>query len=483
MAEQAQSKTDPIIALIAITLSATAFFFGNGLHPHWWLLWLAPIPVLMAASRLTARSAWMTAFIAFFLGGSTWWSYFQILELPIGVRLLAFLGPPLVFTFAVMTTRALLLRGCRWASALALPTIWVSFDYLQSVGRNGTALNLSYSQMNFLPVLQVASVTGIWGIEFVVLFFGSAVAVAIAKRKQRGPKYFIAACMAVVAGVLAFGAARLAQSQTGEQVTIGLTSSDQRPLLAKDEAGSAPIIAAYSQSIDQLAAKGAKIVLIPEKIGPVFNQASGPTLDTLSEAAKRNNVIVAAGVDQPDQPLKHNLAFVFGPDGSQQLVYEKHFMVPGWEDGYERGTQIATFPAPHSNWGVVICKDMDFPTLSRQYAEHGVQLMFAPAWDFTIDDWLHGRMAVLRGVESGFAIARSAKQGLMTISDNRGRILAQGHSAESSPATLWATVTVSQERTLYSRWGDWFAWLNVAAVAALIFLRVRKRNRVKSSAA
>jgi apolipoprotein N-acyltransferase len=466
--------------LAAIVISGLAFFFGNGLHPLWWLMWLAPIPALVAAGRASARVACTAAFLSFFLGGLTWWGYFHILELPISVRLLAFIGPSLIFAFAVMMKRELLRRSHRWAAALALPTIWVSFDYLSSLGRNGTALNLSYSQMNFLPILQVASITGIWGIEFTVFFFASAAAVAICTRRKPGVVSFTTISLAVVALVLGFGVWRLSRTATGEQVTIGLASSDQHPLLAKDEAGSAALVRDYAKSIDDLATKGAKIVVIPEKIGPVFSQSGGSTLNAFSEAAQRNNVILVVGVDQPDTPLKHNLAFVYGPDGNQLLVYEKHFMVPDWEDGYERGNKIARFPAPHTNWGVVICKDMDFPALSRHYANQGVQLMFAPAWDFVVDDWLHGRMAVLRGVESGFAIARSAKQGLMTISDNRGRILAQEHSADSGPAKVIGTITLSPERTLYSRLGDWFAWLNLAALAGLILLRLRKMNIVSA---
>jgi apolipoprotein N-acyltransferase len=87
-------------------------------------------------------------------------------------------------------------------------------------------------------------------------------------------------------------------------------------------------------------------------------------------------------------------------------------------------------------------------------------------------------MAVLRGVESGFAIARSAKQGLMTISDNRGRILAQEHSSDTGPAMLLGTVVVQPERTLYARWGDWFAWLNFAGLVGLVALRIAKKNDV-----
>ncbi len=67
---------------------------------------------------------------------------------------------------------------------------------------------------------------------------------------------------------------------------------------------------------------------------------------------------------------------------------------------------------------------MDFPLLARQYSNDGARLMLVPAWDFVADGWLHGRMAILRGVESEFSIARSVKQGILTLSDSRGRVLA-----------------------------------------------------------
>src|SRR6185436_11090443 len=104
---------------------------------------------------------------------------------------------------------------------------------------------------------------------------------------------------------------------------------------------------------------------------------------------------------------------------------------------------------------------------TREYARSGVQLMLVPAWDFTVDDWLHSRMAVVRGVEGGFAIARSAKQGQMTISDNRGRILAQQQSSDSG-SSIVGSVSPAPEKTIYARWGDWFAWANLAASLYLI---------------
>ncbi|MGH9613443.1 MAG: nitrilase-related carbon-nitrogen hydrolase, partial [Bryobacteraceae bacterium] len=123
---------------------------------------------------------------------------------------------------------------------------------------------------------------------------------------------------------------------------------------------------------------------------------------------------------------------------------------------------------PKSTWGIEICKDMDFPRLSREYGSDGVGLLLVPAWDFRIDGWLHGSMAIMRGVESGFTIARTAKDGLLTVSDNRGRVSAQKSSGAAPFSILAATAPVSHAATLYARWGDWFAWLNIAALIGLL---------------
>ncbi len=469
MAPRSEAKASPWLGTVSALLTAVCFYFGTGLHPYWWLTWLAAIPALLFSFRAsTKKGAFPVSFAGFALGSLNLWGYFQVLELPAIIRIEAFLGPALIFACGAMLSRAFFARGSRWLAAVSLPAIWVSFEFIASFGPNGTVLNLAYSQMNFLPALQIASVTGIWAISFTVLFFSSAIAISLSAPDSGK---FAAAALAIVAAVLVFGAARLSLRPTGEHVMIGLGATDRMPLLADKEADAAGIVQAYVEAIDELAAKGAQVVVIPEKIGPVTSKSSGPSLDALSAAAARNHVMVVAGFDQHDVPLKHNLSFVFAPDGQLEAVYEKHYMVPRWEDGYERGATIAILPHPHPHWGTAICKDMDFPGLSRRYAQRGIQLMFVPAWDFTVDDWLHGRMAILRGVESGFAIARSAKQGLMTITDNRGRVLAQQHSAKGM-ATLLGVVRLSVDQTIYARFGDWFAWLVLTTTAVLLVLRL-----------
>ena len=60
---------------VLFTISATAasgllLYFGTGLHPVWWLLWLAPVPVLAIAPQLTRGAAFAIALVAWLIWGS-----------------------------------------------------------------------------------------------------------------------------------------------------------------------------------------------------------------------------------------------------------------------------------------------------------------------------------------------------------------------------------------------------------------------------
>jgi len=174
--------------------------------------------------------------------------------------------------------------------------------------------------------------------------------------------------------------------------------------------------------------------------------------------------------------VKYNEARVYAPRAPLEK-YDKHHMLPPFESKWQPGTTLTLLREPSGTWGVAICKDMDFTPLSRQYGEAGAGLLLVPAWDFVLDRWEHGHMAIMRGVEDGFSIARAAKQGYLTVSDDRGRILAETQSDSAPFATLAANVPAAHQTTLYLLLGDWFAWL---ALATLIFelaqLLFRSRN-------
>jgi apolipoprotein N-acyltransferase len=102
--------------------------------------------------------------------------------------------------------------------------------------------------------------------------------------------------------------------------------------------------------------------------------------------------------------------------------------------------------------------------------------MLVPAWDFVLDRFEHGHIAVMRGVESGFSIARAARGGFLTVSDDRGRILAETRSNSAPFVTLLADVPVAHDTTVYLLLGDWFAWLVLAALVATIVRMFQKSS-------
>jgi apolipoprotein N-acyltransferase len=178
----------------------------------------------------------------------------------------------------------------------------------------------------------------------------------------------------------------------------------------------------------------------------------------------RTRATIVVGLIHVAPPFKYNQARVYAP-GAPTLSYDKEHMLPPFESKFKPGTALALMSEPSGTWGVAICKDMDFTQLSRKYGGAGVGLMLVPAWDFDEDRWSHGHMAVMRGVESGFSVVRSAKRGYLTVSDNRGRILAETASNSAPFATLLAAVPVVHDTTLYLLLGDWFGWLALALFA------------------
>ncbi len=468
-----------LLATGAVIASSAMLFWGTGLHPVWWLTWLAPLPVLLIGSRLGRWGAFSVAALAWFLGSLNMWHYMltNFATLPLMVGLSAI--PAGLFGLVVLLVRGLIVRGALWKAALAFPAAWVTLEYLNNIASpNGTFPNMGYTQMDFLPVLQVTSLVGIWGISFCLFLFPATIAAVLSRQGNMRKRARLASAAGVFfAVVLGFGVWRLASTPRPQHsVKVGLMATGVDTPFARDDSHALRLLQDYSEKARNLAAQGAEIVVLPEKIALVSDQATSQ-VDTLYAAvsAQAKSTLVV-GLDRGTLTKRLNEARLYSPDGIVPAVYDKHHMVPGFEDVDQPGTTITVLDRPSGVWGIEICKDMDFPRLSRDYGAKGVGLLLVPAWDFTLDGWLHGRMAMMRGVESGFTIVRAAKQGVLSVSDDRGRVLAEQDAATVRFASLVAMAPVRHDDTLYARWGDWFAWLNVAALIALLFSRAGKRQ-------
>jgi apolipoprotein N-acyltransferase len=344
--------------------------------------------------------------------------------------------------------------------------------------------------MACVPLLQIASLTGLWGISFAVMLLPSAIAVAFSARAAVVVRSAVAiAIVAIVGAVFLFGAWRMQRTPVGaEPVTVGLAATDVKALLFPETAAQKmEMLSLYAAQVDELARRGAEIVVFPEKLvsdGALADAEFSQAAAIFQNAASRNQVTLVVGLARKGDPLDDNVALVLFPGGNaaDEMTYSKHHLVPGFEDHMRPGSDRIGFQRLAVPCGVEICKDMDFPALSRSYSADGVGLMLVPAWDFDADRWLHCRMAVLRGVEGGFSIARAAKQGLLTVSDACGRVIAEERSDAAPFSLLTARVLVTHETTPYARYGDWLPRACVVLFVSLgCLLLIRPRRSVRGS--
>jgi len=469
------------LAVAAVALTAVMVFFGTSLHPFWPLMWFAPLPVLLFANRASWWGAMLVAAFGLMLGYLNLWSVFHdVLRVPPPILARIYLSEGIMFALGVLLYRALLRRGAYWSALLAVPAVVVAFEYLLDLtSPHGTAGMLAYSQLGFLPFLQLATVTGPWGMSFLLLSFSTALAIGL-HLYPTAPKR-AARLTGVVAGVLvlvlALGMLRLAIPQHGAQVKVGLVASDganqENDDVIDPGAPADKLFAQYGASVQALAAQGAQVVVLPEKLAVVLDQTEAETDAIFQKLADSSGIPIVVGElrirheTQPDLKQRYNEARVYLP-GKPPLSYDKEHMLPPFESNLTPGTSLTVLPRDDGTWGVAICKDMDFTPLSAEYGKKGVGLMLVPGWDFVLDYIQHGHIAIMRGVESGFSIVRSAKQGSLYVSDDRGRILGEVKSDAAPFSTLLATVPSGHDDTLFAVLGDWFAWLNLAVLVSLL---------------
>lgn len=231
--------------------------------------------------------------------------------------------------------------------------------------------------------------------------------------------------------------------------------------------------ATYAQQIEAAAAKGAQVVVLPEKFIDVDASALPDLQRRLQKIATGSKVELVAGLTVfGDHGKDYNRALVLHPAGGVPVSYDKHHLIPGIEP-YEPGDHLALT----GTWGVLICKDLDFPALSRQYGKKKADLLLVPALDFDNDGWLHSRHAILRGIENGIPIARNGSQGQLTLSDSYGRVTSEAAAPTGGNVTLLGDLRPGIHSTLYTRLGDWFGWLSCLLVlVGLGTLRLGRRT-------
>ncbi len=421
--------------------------------------------------------------LAVVLGASCNFHYYRLV-MPLLAAILVIGLQSWLWIFLIFASRRLIVRYQSWWTVLVYPVLCVAVDSLAAaLLPDGNWASLAYSQGDCLPILQVASLFGVSGVLFLVTLVPSTLAVAIAYgRSLRQGRIAISLTAALLAASIAFGYTRLSQPVTGEPTTFGIVSIDNPIGPHASAAYASNIRAGYDNLVQTLAAQGAQIVVLPEKIA-VLQPANVPDWQHhFSALALQNRIWLEVGIGVDDGHNPTNWSWLFTPQGDLVSSYEKHHMAPPERrEHYASGTDYNVVTVDGQTYGLAICKDMHFAAFGREYGLRHAAVVLVPAWDFAyLDGWLEARTTVFRGIENGYTIVRASREGLLTLSDSYGRILAEAPSSELPGRALLAAVTVTGPvHTLYTRIGNLFGWLCVAA--AVMFLALGRTLRHKSS--
>ena len=463
--------------IVAASVSGMLFYFVFGLNPHWVAAWLAPIPLLLAAFHAGGREVRMLAWLAVVIGLTSEFAYYGKTTGPVATVVIVILYM-LLWGYITGRTRAAVISSSHWLTIFVYPVILGAADTLVAVfSPHGTAGGMAFGQMGFLPVVQIASVLGAPAIVFLISLFASTVAMALYRgRHITRPWLGYGLAAGILVSALGWGVYRLDMAVAGPSVKVGLVAVDDFVGPGVPASRGETVWAAYDQAVRKLAAEGAHIVVLPEKIFFLAPDEAALRRKQFAALARDADVHLVVGLrlNQPDR--YRNVAWLFSPSGELLAEYDKQHMVPHLEGDLTPGRENVVRRIDGVPYGLVICRDMFFPGLTRAYSRLGVAALLIPAWDFYVDAWWASRVAALGGVEGGYSVVRASRESFLAVSDRYGHIIAERRSDFLPGVSLLATLPLGPATpTPYARFGDVFGWLCVAGAVLAVMLPGRAR--------
>ncbi|RYZ46062.1 MAG: apolipoprotein acyltransferase, partial [Myxococcaceae bacterium] len=393
------------------------------------------------------------------------------------------LGGAMVVAGGYLADRLIVGPRGSFAGTLFLPALITGVEYFSSLGNPfGTWGVLAYTQARVPVLVQLVSVTGLWGLTFVLVWFATVANWAL-EHREAGRRVLtgVAVYAAVVVAILGFGALRLAGADSvGRPVQVaGITVAGE--LATGREAGLSRLMkgdvfgdedwrtfaeaaSGVNEELLRLsereAASGAKLLLWSEGNAVVLAGELEALIAKGSALAREHGVwlgMSVASLTPEAQRMLRNELILVGPDGAVAWRYVKSRPVPGWEA--EHSVPGSTEPAVGMASGVgvlggAICFDGDFPGVFASASERGMELLLLPSSDWKGISPLHTRQAVFRAVEQGFSMVRQVNQGLSVAVDGYGRVYGELDHFTAEERVLRAELPVGRVPTLYARIGD-----------------------------
>jgi apolipoprotein N-acyltransferase len=383
------------------------------------------------------------------------------------------------------------------------PACWVATEWLRAtIGGGFPWVLLGSSQATVVPIVQAASVVGVYGLSALVALVSTA---AAAVGLSRQPAHwraalFVAAALAAVAGGGLYRISRGSWTSRGEAIRVGLVQGSVNQEDKYDANLREAILRRYVDLSRQAIGAGANLVIWPEASTPFYldlDAAQAAPIRRLAVEARTPFIIgsdefTAATTAHPDR--YYNAAVLVGADGRSRSSYRKMQLVPFGEyvplkrllffvgplieavSDFSPGEEPVVFDVDGRRMSVAICYESVYPWIAREFVARGSQLLVT----ITNDAWFrwssaayqHFDQGMLRAVEEGRYLVRAANTGISGAVDPYGRVLVR--TELFVPTVVTADVSLISARTIYSRLGDVVVWASFGVTLATIALGWRR---------
>ncbi len=385
-----------------------------------------------------------------------------------------------------------------WGRSLVFPLAFTSVDWGMSLLKSvTTAGSPAYSQYSNLPLIQILSITGMWGITFLIAWFASTMNLfweqSFDWRPVRGK---LAIFSVVMLAVFLYGGLRLAYTQrqystkpvqtvkaatiTNETIfgvlnSMNLGSFNQAS--SSERAAIRPKFEAVNnlmfQRVEKALQSGAQIVGTQETAGLVLEEDQSQVLNRAATLARQYNAFLEISLWVFTRtrvlPYIHNQSILIDPAGQVEWTYDKTRPVFGGENFivFSGPGKLPLLDTSYGRLSTAICNDLHFPALLRQAGQNSVDILIAPFDDDPSIDTQNPAEAAYRTIENGFSLIRAAGRGLSMITDPEGRLLDSQDYFTTSSHVMVTALPIHAEKTIYSQIGDLFAYLGAAGLAFL----------------
>jgi apolipoprotein N-acyltransferase len=483
--------------------------FGNGI-----LAWVALLPLFHALRDAKPKEGFKIGFLAGLIAhvGILYWISHVVVQygnLPVyaGIAAVLLLAAYLSLYTASFAMGVVFLRARGNAVYLSAPLLWTVLEFARSYFLTGFPWeNLAYSQYLFANIIQIADITGIYGITFTIVLINAVLYnVLTAQFRRTGyPVFEIATACAVLAVIYGYGYFRTAGIQESlkkaPRMEVALVQGNIDQNIKWDARYQSETLNIYqSLSLRNIPAPGGLIVW-PETAAPFYFERPDPLREAvvhLVRVSGRPLLFGSPSFEEENGRVSFmNSAYLLRPDGVVAGRYDKVHLVPYGEyvplrkffpfigklvsgvGDFRPGKGFDPLFSDGRRLGVLICYEGIFPEAARAYKRNRADLLV----NITNDAWFgktsapyqHLSMTVFRAVENRLYLVRAANTGVSAVIDPTGAILSRTGVFERT--VLKGEVKFIDEKTFYAAYGDLFVYLCGLLLILIDFIQKRRKN-------